>query len=140
MVVLRKTASGTEVLIVHKPRRRDSWQLPQGGVEPGESLLQGARRELHEETGIRIRTIIKTPLVYQYNYPQAFLRSQKPTYRGQRLVCVACMLPSGSRVKIDKEELDTYKWVRPRSIGRYIRRKDYLRCVRRAVKWAEENI
>jgi 8-oxo-dGTP pyrophosphatase MutT (NUDIX family) len=28
-----------------------SWEIPEGGVGPGESLLDGARRELAEETG-----------------------------------------------------------------------------------------
>ena len=29
-----------------------SWEIPEGGVPPGESALDGARRELREETGI----------------------------------------------------------------------------------------
>lgn len=28
-----------------------SWEIPEGGVDPGESALEGARRELREETG-----------------------------------------------------------------------------------------
>jgi 8-oxo-dGTP pyrophosphatase MutT (NUDIX family) len=29
-----------------------SWELPEGGVPPGESAIDGARRELREETGV----------------------------------------------------------------------------------------
>jgi len=29
-----------------------SWEIPEGGVPPGESPLEGARRELREETGV----------------------------------------------------------------------------------------
>ena len=29
-----------------------SWELPEGGVPPGEAAIDGARRELHEETGV----------------------------------------------------------------------------------------
>ena len=30
----------------------DFWQMPQGGVDPGENLAEAAFRELHEETGV----------------------------------------------------------------------------------------
>jgi len=35
------------------------WQMPQGGVDKNENLLQAARRELEEETGIKTIKIIK---------------------------------------------------------------------------------
>ena len=31
----------------------EAWQMPQGGLDPGEAPLEGALRELEEETGIR---------------------------------------------------------------------------------------
>ncbi|MFB4422919.1 NUDIX hydrolase [Streptomyces sp. QL37] len=38
------------VLMVHD-RHRDSWELPGGRIDPGESARQAALRELFEETG-----------------------------------------------------------------------------------------
>jgi 8-oxo-dGTP diphosphatase len=44
-VVWRTSASaaGMEVLVVHRPRRRD-WSLPKGKLDPGESYLAAAVR------------------------------------------------------------------------------------------------
>lgn len=41
-------ADGNMLLI----RRNDRWDLPKGKVEPGETLLQAALREVGEETGV----------------------------------------------------------------------------------------
>ena len=39
-----------EVLLIHRPRY-DDWTLPKGKLEPGESVEEGALREVSEETG-----------------------------------------------------------------------------------------
>ena len=39
-----------EVLLIHRPRY-DDWTLPKGKLEPGESVGEGALREVSEETG-----------------------------------------------------------------------------------------
>jgi 8-oxo-dGTP pyrophosphatase MutT (NUDIX family) len=49
-VVTRKTGNKIEVLLT-TDLKRNSWVLPKGGVEKGETLLQAAIREILEETG-----------------------------------------------------------------------------------------
>ena len=126
------------VLIVHKPRRRDAWQIPQGGVEPGESLLEAGKRELEEETGIRLRgEILQTSFLYEYDYPAEFLKKEKPLYEGQRIEFLATLLPENAQVHIDRNELDGFKWVSPKNLRKFIKREDYRKIVEGAIEWAE---
>ena len=46
--------SAIEVALVHRPRY-DDWSLPKGKLGAGETLLEGALREVFEETGYRAR-------------------------------------------------------------------------------------
>jgi 8-oxo-dGTP diphosphatase len=43
-----------EVAIIHRPRY-DDWSIPKGKLAPGETLIEGGLREVHEETGFRVQ-------------------------------------------------------------------------------------
>ena len=51
--VLLAVRSGGLLLLVRE-RVRDCWELPGGGIDPGESTRQAAVRELAEETGLHL--------------------------------------------------------------------------------------
>ena len=55
-----------EVAIIHRPRY-DDWSIPKGKLVPGESDLEGAIREIAEETGYRVR--VSRPLG-EVSYPK----------------------------------------------------------------------
>ena len=48
------TGGQMEVAVIHRPRY-DDWSLPKGKLAPGETHLEGALREVHEETGYRVQ-------------------------------------------------------------------------------------
>lgn len=47
---------GDEVLLTHQAQPHPEFQLPGGGIDPGESPLAALHREVYEETGWRIAT------------------------------------------------------------------------------------
>ena len=58
------------VLIAH--RRGEPWRLPKGRVEAGESLLEAATREVHEETGLQGRVVERLrPIEYFFWWSEA---------------------------------------------------------------------
>ena len=66
----------------------EAWQMPQGGIDPGEVPRETALRELEEETGIvrhLVEVIAETPDWLTYDLPAELVASVwKGRYRGQR--------------------------------------------------------
>lgn len=95
------------------------WQMPQGGIDPGESPQQAALRELHEETGVyTVEILAEIPDWLVYDLPTELLGvALKGKYRGQRQKWFAMQL-KGSEAEInitpdggEKPEFDAWKWV-----------------------------
>ncbi|KQM65016.1 RNA pyrophosphohydrolase [Sphingomonas sp. Leaf17] len=73
-------------------QRRDAtvsaWQMPQGGIDPGEDALTAAIRELGEETGVapdKVELIAEAPGEFVYDLPPDLIgKAWKGKWRGQR--------------------------------------------------------
>lgn len=62
------------------------WQMPQGGIDPGETPIVAAAREVFEETNMRsLRLVAEAPEWLTYELPDEILGiALKGRYRGQR--------------------------------------------------------
>lgn len=118
-----------KVLLVHKPRKHDAWQFPQGGVDSGETEELAAVRELHEETGLNNVTLVKkSDHSYQYDFPNGYTRysDDGESYVGQKQSFWLAELSKETPISLHPEELDDYKWISPLEISEYIERPEYL--------------
>ncbi len=97
------------------------WQMPQGGIDPGEDPYTAALRELAEETGITsAEKLAEAPDWYCYDLPvDASRRSWRGRYKGQRQRWFA-LRHTGPESEINvaappggfKPEFETWRWAR----------------------------
>ena len=123
----------------------EAWQMPQGGLDPGESALDGAYRELVEETGI-VRDLVeilaqaKEPLYY--DLPEDLIgKVWKEPWRGQRQTWfLARFLGTDEDVNIatPDPEFRAWKWAEPAELPAMIvpfKKKLYEQLVEEFADW-----
>ena len=98
----------------------DHWQMPQGGIDKGESPENAAFREVYEETGIppdMLESIRESRDWLYYDLPPALSRKVwKGRYRGQKQRWFAMrFLGDDSMIDLTrhKPEFDRWQWVPP---------------------------
>ncbi|MDR2724338.1 MAG: RNA pyrophosphohydrolase [Holosporaceae bacterium] len=103
---------------------RSAWQLPQGGVEEGESLLDAAKRELFEETNVSSTEFLGMSASYYYDFPlhiqQIIIRKRgRLKYKGQEITFIAFkFLGDEKEINIEKtpQEFMEWKWESPQKL------------------------
>ncbi|MFZ4120389.1 MAG: RNA pyrophosphohydrolase [Caulobacterales bacterium] len=123
------------------------WQMPQGGVDPGEGLLDAALRELEEEVGVgeqHVSLLEETPDWLYYEFPGGVRESlSKGRYLGQRQKWFAFrFLGQDSDIRLDLHtpEFTEWRWAKLSSTPALIvpfKRAVYEEVARRFARFGE---
>lgn len=98
--------------------RQNSWQFPQGGINPSESPKQAMYRELYEEIGLKptdVEIIYASKNWLRYKLPKRFIRPTSPLCIGQKQRWFLLRIVSSEK-NIDlntskSPEFDSWRWV-----------------------------
>ncbi len=101
----------------------EAWQMPQGGLDPGEDAEAGALRELEEETGISrelVEVIARSRDELSYDLPDELIgKLWRGKWRGQRQSWFLMrFLGEDADVRIDtaEPEFGAWRWVEPAAV------------------------
>lgn len=109
----------------HDPRNEPHWQFPQGGLDSGEEVVVGARREAQEEMGITSLEYIKTSShINHYDWPLGFHH----TLRGQaQQIVYFTFTGTDSEINLfnppSKQEFTEYKWVSLKDLVNFVHKR-----------------
>jgi putative (di)nucleoside polyphosphate hydrolase len=124
----------------------EAWQMPQGGIDPGEDPAEAAFRELGEEIGTRAAEIMAaTEDWLDYDLPVELIgKLWRGRYRGQRQKWFAMRFLGADRdidIETEKPEFCEWKWVEPPELPGLIvpfKRDLYAELVKRFAHLADE--
>ena len=105
--------------------QKNFWQMPQGGVDEGESYLTAAYRELEEETSIiEVELVKELDGLIAYELPKSLLGViWKGRYRGQEqkwFVMRFLGKDNDINIKTKNPEFCEWKWVEINNLTDYV--------------------
>ena len=103
----------------------EAWQLPQGGIDPGETPQEAALRELEEETGARsVEIIAESRDWLSYDLPPELAgKVWGGRYRGQQQKWFAMRFLGGDgdiNIETEHPEFNAWRWAGPAELPQQI--------------------
>ena len=124
---------GNRVLLIRRGREplKGEWSIPGGMLELGESLTDGVKREVLEETGLRVRPL------------EALMVLDRVEKNGERvryhyvIVDYVCR-PTGGRLKSGSDVLDA-RWVKREELPGYRITPKAATVIADAFEWVKQH-
>ncbi len=121
-----------QYIILQRKHHWKGWEFPKGGINPNEKMDDTARREVREETGLKVLRTKKFDLSGRYLYKKEF--SDRTGIMGQTFSLYAAEVRKG-RVKIDRKEHSGFRWMTFGEAVRKVRFNNQKKSLRIVNEW-----
>jgi bis(5'-nucleosidyl)-tetraphosphatase len=108
VVTYSKKGNEKKYLILKRKHHWTGWEFPKGGINFLEGQKHAVKREIKEESGLKILNIKNLKVHGKYKYRKQF--EDRPGIIGQTFTLFAVEVKAG-KPRIDKIEHDGYKWM-----------------------------
>ena len=119
--------------------KKKAWQMPQGGINKGETEEEAAIRELYEETGIKkIEIISKSKKFFKYKIPLSLKKNLwNNKYVGQKQKWFVMQFNGienkDINLNVSKSEFSDWKWIHIKDLEKSIvafKKKMYKKIIK----------
>jgi 8-oxo-dGTP pyrophosphatase MutT (NUDIX family) len=137
IVVWTKENNKIKYLILKRKLHWEGWEFPKGGVNFFETRNQAVKREIHEETGLKILNIKKFNVYGKYDYDKEY--PDRKGIVGQDFLLYSAEVEFG-KVVISKKEHSDFKWGNFKEAIKKLTWANQKVCLRIVNNWLENEI
>ncbi len=126
--------SKVKYLILKRKKHWKGWEFTKGKIELFETKRMTVRREVKEETGLKIIKIKRFKIDGVYRYKKKL--KDRPGVVGQTYHLFAAEVKEG-KVKIDEREHSGYKWMSFKEAEKKLTWENQKKCLKIVNEWLE---
>lgn len=121
-------------LILKRKLHWKGWEFPKGGIEPFELKRQTVRREIKEETGLKVKKIKNHKIKGKYSYKKIIPARQ---YTGQSFLLFSAEVYA-DKVIVDNREHSDYKWLKFEKAIKKLTWENQKHCLKIVDEWIKD--
>jgi 8-oxo-dGTP pyrophosphatase MutT (NUDIX family) len=136
VVTYAKEQNKIYYLVLKRKLHWKGWEFPKGGINFLETKKHAVKREVKEETGLKVLKMKRFNISGKYKYDKIY--SDRPGIIGQKFSLYAVEVEK-EKIKMDKLEHSDYKWLRFEEAIKKLTWANQKKCMAIVHSWLSKN-